>query len=59
MLVVNGILTSFPVVSYNPAEFSNLRLYTIPLEDFIYYFLLLAMNIFIYELQQKKASSET
>lgn len=58
MLIVNGILTSFPVVSYNPEEFSNLRLYTIPLEDFIYYFLLLAMNVFFYELQQKKEPFE-
>lgn len=54
MLIVNGILTSFPVVSYNPEEFSNLRLFTIPLEDFVYYFLLLAMNVYLYELQQKR-----
>jgi lycopene cyclase domain-containing protein len=54
MLIVNGILTSFPVVSYNPEEFSNLRLFTIPVEDFIYYFLLLGMNVYFYELQQRK-----
>lgn len=53
MLIVNGILTSFPVVSYNPAEFSNLRLFTIPLEDFIYFFLLFSMNALLYEFQQK------
>lgn len=54
MLIVNGILTSFPVVSYNPEEFSNLRFFTIPVEDFIYYFLLLVMNVYFYELQQRK-----
>lgn len=54
MLIVNGILTSFPVVSYNPEEFSNLRFFTIPVEDFIYYFLLLGMNVYFYELQQRK-----
>lgn len=54
MMIVNGVLTSFPVVSYNPLEFSNLRLFSIPVEDFIYYFLLVGMNVFLYELQQRK-----
>jgi len=54
MLIVNGVLTSFPVVTYNPAEFSNLRLYTIPLEDFAYFFLLFSMNVYFYEVQQGK-----
>ncbi|MCE1155529.1 MAG: lycopene cyclase domain-containing protein [Bacteroidales bacterium] len=58
MLIVNGILTSFPVVSYNPLEFSNLRLFSIPVEDFTYYFLLLGMNVFFYELQQRKQHFE-
>jgi len=58
MLIVNGILTSFPVVMYNPEEFSSIRLFTIPVEDFIYYFLLLAMNVFLYELQQRKPDFE-
>jgi lycopene cyclase domain-containing protein len=54
MMLVNGILTSFPVVSYNPSEFSNLRLFSIPVEDFVYYFLLVGMNVFFYEVQQRK-----
>ena len=54
MLIVNGILTSFPVVTYNPAELSNFRIYTIPFEDFFYFFLLLAMNIMVYEWVQHK-----
>lgn len=58
MLIVNGILTSFPVVSYNPEEFSNIRLFTIPVEDFIYYFLLFILNVFLYELQQRKPDFE-
>lgn len=53
MLIINGILTSFPVVSYNPDAFSNLRLFSIPLEDFAYFFLLFSMNIYLYERQQR------
>ena len=54
MMIVNGILTSFPVVSYLPSENSGIRIYTIPFEDFFYYFVLLIMNIMIYESIQKK-----
>lgn len=37
-LVVNGILTSVPVVIYDPTAVWGLRLWTIPLEDFFYNF---------------------
>ncbi len=47
--IVNGILTSWPVVLYNDAENLGIRLGTIPLEDTIYCLLLLLMNITIYE----------
>jgi lycopene cyclase domain-containing protein len=59
MLIVNGILTSFPVVIYNPEEFSTLRLFTIPLEDFVYFFLLFAMNTYFYELQSLKSKRKS
>lgn len=52
MFIVNGVLTSFPVVEYNSQYFSNLRLGTIPIEDFAYFFLLLIMNVFVYEFFQ-------
>lgn len=48
-LIVNGILTSLPVVSYNNAENVGIRIGTIPLEDFFYFFLLLLMNVVIFE----------
>ena len=48
-LVVNGILTSLPVVKYNSAHIMNIRIMNIPLEDFSYLFLLLLMVTTIYE----------
>lgn len=56
MMIVNGILTSFPVVSYHPMENSGIRIFTIPFEDFFYYYVLLIMNILIYEAIQKKSN---
>lgn len=49
MFAVNGVLTSMPVVSYNMDHIIGLKIITIPVEDFFYYFLLLLMNVFIYE----------
>lgn len=48
-LVVNGILTSLPVVQYNSAHILNIRIINIPIEDFSYLFLMLLMVITIYE----------
>ena len=53
--LVNGVLTSLPVVSYNDLENLGIRLYTIPVDDFIYFFGLFIMNITLYE-GFKKAS---
>jgi len=48
MLVVNGLLTSKPVVFYNELEFSGIRVGTIPLEDFIYNYGMLWLTIGFY-----------
>jgi len=52
-LLVNGILTgSFidnPVVWYDDTQNLGWRVFTIPIEDFVYGFLLIFMNINIYE----------
>lgn len=44
-LIVNGFLTSIPVVLYNNNENLNFRIYTIPFEDIFYGMLLIMMNI--------------
>lgn len=52
-LLVNGLLTgsflSEPVVWYDNTQNLGIRVFTIPIEDFIYGFLLIFMNITIYE----------
>jgi lycopene cyclase domain-containing protein len=48
-LIVNGLLTALPVVEYNDMHNLGIRIFTIPVEDFFYFFLLLIMNITIYE----------
>jgi len=48
-LLVNGILTSLPVVQYNNAENLGIRLGTIPIEDAAYSLILLFGTIFIME----------
>ncbi len=47
--IVNGVLTSIPVVWYNDLENFGLRLGSIPVEDTIYNLWLMLMNVNIYE----------
>ncbi len=50
---VNGILTGYitpaPIVWYNDAENLGIRFLTIPIEDYLYYFLMYGMSYLIYE----------
>jgi lycopene cyclase domain-containing protein len=48
-MLVNGILTSLPVVEYNSDHILNIRIFNIPVEDFSYLFLMLLMVTTIYE----------
>lgn len=47
--LINYLLTSFPVVIYNENEILNIRITTIPAEDFIYSFSMISLQIFFYE----------
>lgn len=47
--IVNGILTAKPVVLYNDLENLGIRMGSIPVEDAFYGFLLLLLNVSIYE----------
>lgn len=49
MLVVNGLLTSLPILIYNNEQNTQIRLGTIPIEDFFYNLLLMIWVIWIYE----------
>ncbi|RZK64098.1 MAG: lycopene cyclase domain-containing protein [Pedobacter sp.] len=53
--IVNGFLTSIPVVIYNNNENLNFRVGTIPFEDHFYLMGLLLMNIYLYERFKSKA----
>lgn len=48
-LIVNGLLTSIPVVIYNNAENLRIRIFSIPFEDVFYGMLLIMMSIVLYE----------
>ena len=48
--IFNYFLTSLPVLIYNPAAITNLRLVTIPIEDFFYNFALLTLYLICYRL---------
>ena len=53
-IIVNGILTSLPVVEYNSLHIMNIRLISIPVEDFSYFFLMLLMVTTIYEFLKER-----
>lgn len=48
-LVVNGFLTSLPVVMYSHAAIIGIKIFTIPFEDVFYGLLLIMMNIVLFE----------
>lgn len=53
--IVNGLLTSIPIVMYNDAENMAFRVGTIPLEDHFYSLSMLLINILFFEYFRKKA----
>jgi lycopene cyclase domain-containing protein len=55
--IVNGILTSIPIVMYNDAENMAFRVGTIPLEDHFYSMSMLLINILLFEYFRNKQRS--
>jgi lycopene cyclase domain-containing protein len=53
-MVVNGILTSIPVVWYNNAETLGIRAFTVPVEDFAYLMGLLLPAVNLYQVLLQK-----
>lgn len=47
-LIVNYILTSLPIVTYNEDAIWGIRILTIPLEDFFYSFSMLSFYLMVY-----------
>lgn len=47
--VVNGMLTSFPVVTYNDLEHFGIRLFTIPVEDSVYLLGMMYITMMVYK----------
>ena len=47
--IINGVLTSLPVVLYTDSENLGIRIFTIPFEDTFYGMLLILLNITLYE----------
>ena len=54
MAVVNGLLTSLPVVFYDNTQNLGIRIGSIPVEDFLYAAILLSMNISLYQWQKNR-----
>ncbi|MCU0640811.1 MAG: lycopene cyclase domain-containing protein [Candidatus Margulisbacteria bacterium] len=51
--IFNAVLTALPVVTYGPNAILNLRVGTIPLEDFLYNFTLLTLYAAVYRRVRK------
>jgi len=62
-IIVNGILTGgtleTPPVWYNNSETLNIRVWTIPIEDFFYSMLLILSNIWAFEMFKSKTIRKT
>ena len=54
IFIINGYLTWRPIVLYGEGHYLGIRLFTIPIEDFLYGFSLLTLNISIWEFYTRR-----
>jgi lycopene cyclase domain-containing protein len=54
IFIVNGYLTWRPIVLYGEGHYMGIRIFTIPVEDFLYGFSLITLNISIWEFITKR-----
>jgi lycopene cyclase domain-containing protein len=54
IFIINGYLTWRPVVLYGDGFYLGIRLFTIPVEDFLYGFSLISLNVIIWEYCTKR-----
>ncbi len=52
--LVNGYLTGKFIVNYNPRFFLGLRIFSIPLEDFLFGFAMVTLGIVFWELFKRR-----
>jgi lycopene cyclase domain-containing protein len=57
-IIINGYLTYRPIVLYKEQFNSGIKLFTIPIEDFLFGFSLLSSNIIIWEFLTKKYNTK-
>lgn len=57
--LINGVLTAMPVVLYNNNENYGIRLYTVPLEDTLYSFLLMFGTTALFEALKAKFNTKS
>jgi lycopene cyclase domain-containing protein len=55
-LLANGYLTWRPIVLYADEFFLGIRLFTIPVEDFVYGFSLIALSVIFWEYFKSRAA---
>jgi lycopene cyclase domain-containing protein len=58
IFIVNGYLTWRPVVIYGEGFYLGIRLFTIPIEDFLFGFSLITSNIVLWEFYTQKKENK-
>ena len=58
-LLVNGVLTAIPIVMYNDAYNTGVKIYTIPAEDTMYSMPMLLITITLYEYLKQNSLKQT